>query len=128
MKARLQCRELSSRTEKCDIGLYIKGSQNLTLDKLSFAKSEESRIPFLKGGEISKLTYVEDRGGKFYDENGQEGDALQIMAENGFNFARIRVLNNPGKVTETSIICLKAIKIPTTVWQWQDVQRIKVCR
>ena len=64
---------------------------------MSFAKSEESRIPFLKGGEISKLTYVEDRGGKFFDENGQEGDALQIMAENGFNFARIRVLNNPGK-------------------------------
>ena len=82
---------------KCDIGLYIKGSQTLTLDKLSFAKSEESRIPFLKGREISKLTYVEDRGGKFFDENGQEGDALQIMAENGFNFARIRVLNNPGK-------------------------------
>ena len=27
----------------------------------------------------------------------KRGDALQIMAENGFNFARIRVLNNPGK-------------------------------
>ena len=37
---------------KCDIGLYIKGSQTLTLDKLSFAKSEVSRIPFLNGGEI----------------------------------------------------------------------------
>lgn len=82
---------------KCDIGLYVNGSNTLTLDRMSFTPCEETRTPLLKGGEISKLTYVEDRGGKFYDEDGHEGDALQIMAENGFNLARIRVLNNPGK-------------------------------
>lgn len=81
----------------CDIGLYIKGSQTITLDKLSFSKSEETRVPFVKGGEISKLTYIEDMGGKFYREDGTQGDALQIMAENGFNCARIRLLDNPGK-------------------------------
>lgn len=82
---------------KCDIGLYINGSQTLTLDTLSFTKSQETFTPFLKGGEISKLTYVEDMGGKFFDADGNEGDALQIMAENGFNLARIRLLNDPGK-------------------------------
>ncbi len=82
---------------KCDIGLYVNGSNTLTLDRMSFTPCEETRTPMLKGGEISKLTYVEDRGGKFYDEDGHEGDALQIMAENGFNLARIRILNNPGK-------------------------------
>lgn len=82
---------------QCDIGLYINGSQTLTLDNLSFEKSQETFTPFLKGGEISKITYVEDMGGKFYDTDGNEGDALQIMAENGFNLARIRLLNDPGK-------------------------------
>lgn len=82
---------------KCDIGLYVKGSTTLTLDNFSLAPSEQTRVPFLKGGEISKLTYVEDKGGKFYYADGTEGDALQIMAENGFNLARIRVLNDPGK-------------------------------
>lgn len=82
---------------KCDIGLYVNGSNTLTLGRMSFTPCEETRTPLLKGGEISKLTYVEDRGGKFFDADGNEGDALQIMAENGFNLARIRVLNNPGK-------------------------------
>lgn len=50
----------------------------------------------LVGGEISKLTYVEAQGGVFHDANGVEGDALQIMAEKGFNFARIRLLDDPG--------------------------------
>lgn len=81
----------------CDVGLYVNGSTTLTLDNFSLSKSEETRVPFLKGGEISKLTYIEDMGGKFYYADGTEGDALQIMAENGFNLARIRILNDPGK-------------------------------
>ncbi len=79
-----------------DIGLYVNGSQTVTLDNLTLTESDSTRVPFLKGGEISKLTYVEDKGGKFYDSDGNQGDALQIMAENGFNLARIRLLNDPG--------------------------------
>lgn len=81
----------------CDIGIYSNSSAKVTLDNVSLSKSEDTRIPFYKGGEISKLTYVEGMGGKFFREDGSEGDALQIMAENGFNLARIRVLNDPGK-------------------------------
>lgn len=82
----------------CEIGLYVKdSSSDIELDNISFSGTEETRVPFLKGGEISKLTYVEDNGGKFYRTDGSEGDALQIMAENGFNLARIRILNDPGK-------------------------------
>ena len=80
-----------------EIGVYAAGSSTVTLDNFSLSASAASRLPFLKGGEISKLTYVEDMGGKFYRADGTEGDALQIMAENGFNLARIRVLNDPGK-------------------------------
>lgn len=81
----------------CEIGVFAEGTTTVTLDNFSLSASASSRYPFMKGGEISKLTYVEDKGGKFYRADGTEGDALQIMAENGFNLARIRVLNDPGK-------------------------------
>ena len=80
-----------------EIGVYAAGSSTVTLDNFKLSASASSRLPFLKGGEISKLTYVEDKGGKFYRADGTEADALQIMAENGFNLARIRLLNDPGK-------------------------------
>ena len=84
---------------KCVIGVYKDGDAAVSADNFTLTKSVDTatRVPFLKGGEISKLTYIEDMGGKFYRADGTEGDALQIMAENGFNLARIRVLNDPGK-------------------------------
>lgn len=69
----------------------------ITVDNVILTPASPRQTEFLKGGEISKLTYIEDMGGKFRDSEGNERDALQIMAENGFNLARIRVLNNPGK-------------------------------
>ena len=81
----------------CDIGLYLNGSAAVTLDNISFEKTESTRLPFYKGGEISKLTYLEDKNTKFYRADGTQADALQIMAENGFNMARIRLLDDPGK-------------------------------
>lgn len=81
----------------CDIGLYASGSSSITLDNVSLSLSDDTRVQFLKGGEISKLTYVEDQDARFFRADGTEGDALQIMAENGFNLARIRLLDDPGK-------------------------------
>ena len=52
---------------------------------------------YLRGGDISMLNYVESFGAKFYDANGTKKDALDIMQENGVNFARIRLYNNPGE-------------------------------
>lgn len=82
---------------RCEIGVYAKGGATVTVDNFALTPSESTRVEFLKGGEISKLTYVESQGGKFYRADGTEGDALQIMAENGFNLARIRLLDDPGK-------------------------------
>lgn len=36
---------------KCDIGLYVNGSNTLTLGRMSFTPCEETRTPLLKGGE-----------------------------------------------------------------------------
>ena len=81
----------------CDIGLYLDNSETVTLDNISFEPADAKRVPFYKGGEISKLTYIETVGnGKFYRVDGTQADALQILAENGFNMARIRLLDDPG--------------------------------
>ncbi|MGN0183181.1 MAG: glycosyl hydrolase 53 family protein [Candidatus Ornithomonoglobus sp.] len=80
-----------------DIGLYANGTQTITLDNFKLAESDSTRVQFLKGGEISKLTYLEEKGPITYkDADGNSKDCLQLMAEQGFNLARIRVLNNPG--------------------------------
>lgn len=58
----------------------------------------KSDKPFalLKGGDLSELTYVEQNGGKYY-QNGTEGDAVEILSANGMNIARLRLYNEPGK-------------------------------
>ena len=51
---------------------------------------------YLRGADISELSYVESLGAKFYDTNGNERDALDIMQENGINSVRLRLYNQPG--------------------------------
>lgn len=51
--------------------------------------------PMLQGGDISQLHYLESLGTKFY-ERGKEKDLMQILADNGFNFVRLRAYNDPG--------------------------------
>lgn len=50
---------------------------------------------FLKGGDISELTYVEQGGGVFYETNGVPTDCLQILKNHGFNIVRLRLYNDP---------------------------------
>jgi arabinogalactan endo-1,4-beta-galactosidase len=52
---------------------------------------------FIRGGDITELTYIEDLGGKYYDADGTIRDPLEFLAENGMNMARIRLSNDPGK-------------------------------
>lgn len=51
---------------------------------------------FLRGGDLSMATYIEDWGAKFYDRDGQEGDVFDILQEYGVNFVRLRLYNEPG--------------------------------
>ncbi len=83
----------------CDIGLNLEKSASVTLDNLAFEPTEDTRVKFYKGGEISKLSYIESKNGTFRRIGGTTAvnDALQVMAENGFNLARIRLLDSPGK-------------------------------
>jgi arabinogalactan endo-1,4-beta-galactosidase len=51
---------------------------------------------FLKGGDISELTYVEQGGGKYYDTNGLATNCLVILKNHGCNIVRLRLYNDPG--------------------------------
>ncbi len=49
----------------------------------------------IKGADISSLQAVEDYGGVFYDFDGNEVDAITFLMENGCNYFRLRIWNNP---------------------------------
>jgi arabinogalactan endo-1,4-beta-galactosidase len=50
---------------------------------------------FIKGGDISELTYVEQGGGVYYETNGVATPCLQILKNHGLNTVRLRLYNNP---------------------------------
>ena len=58
-------------------------------------ESGNRKVAFLKGGDISELTYLESMGAKYYDD-GQEKDCIEILKNNGFNIVRLRLYNDPG--------------------------------
>jgi len=47
------------------------------------------------GADISFLPQLEDRGMKFYAQNGQQQDVLGLLKEQGFNYIRLRIFNDP---------------------------------
>lgn len=50
--------------------------------------------PYAVGADVSWLQWQEDSGMKFSD-GGVEGDALDILRDNGFNYIRLRLFVNP---------------------------------
>ncbi len=50
---------------------------------------------FIKGADVSMLPEMESLGAKFYDIDGTQMDALQIMKNHGINWIRVRIWNNP---------------------------------
>ena len=51
---------------------------------------------FIVGADVSHLQQVEDFGGRFYDQRGQESSCLKILEEHGANFIRLKIWNKPG--------------------------------
>jgi arabinogalactan endo-1,4-beta-galactosidase len=81
---------------KCTIGFYsdaLAGNWSC-FDDVKMIKDDRP-YRFLKGGDLSELSYIESMGGKFYD-GGVEKNCMQILKDNGFNLVRLRLYNNPG--------------------------------
>ncbi len=66
---------------------------------------DNSSPSFIKGADISSLEAVEDYGGTFYDFAGKETDAIEFLMENGCNYFRLRVWNNPTKSFDAGDYC-----------------------
>ena len=60
----------------------------------SFAYAENTE--FLRGGDLSMVTYLEDWGTVFRYKDGTPGDVFDILQTYGVNFARLRLYNQPG--------------------------------
>lgn len=61
----------------------------------STADKPKAADEFYVGGDLSSIIEVEENGGKFYDDAGNEKDIFEILKENGMNSVRIRIWNDP---------------------------------
>ena len=50
---------------------------------------------FIRGVDASEVLSIENSGAVYYDENGNEQDVFITMAQNGVNYIRLRIWNDP---------------------------------
>ena len=93
---RLYIRGVNVTDGKLDLSIHMQSGEAAVseFDGLKLISRQSDQI-FLKGGDISELTYVEQNGGKYY-ENGKAEDCLDILKANGMNLVRLRLYNDPG--------------------------------
>jgi len=84
-----------------EVGVLTSGDSSSSVTTKSFRlikeNNQEEKYELLLGGALSRVNYVESTGAKFYDVNGEESDPLDVMQNNGINFCRLELYNNPGK-------------------------------
>lgn len=64
-------------------------------DEIFVNPVEGMREDFIMGVDASMVATIEECGGVYYNKDGVEQDVFQIMADNGVNFFRVRVWNEP---------------------------------
>lgn len=67
----------------------------MSSDSLYVKKVENLPEDFIFGMDASCVPSLEAGGVKYYDHEGTEKDVYQILAENGVNYIRVRVWNDP---------------------------------
>ncbi len=74
---------------------YISKADSVTSDSIFVSKVENYPDDFIIGMDASSCLSLEAGGVKYYDFDGKETDLFQILADNGFNYIRVRVWNDP---------------------------------
>ncbi len=64
-------------------------------DTLYVKKVENLPDDFIFGMDVSSVIAEEESGVRYYDFDGQEKDLFEILSENGVNYIRVRVWNDP---------------------------------
>ncbi len=67
----------------------------LSSETLYVEKVENLPEDFIMGMDASCVPALEKGGVKYYDHNGAEKDVYQILSENGINYIRVRIWNDP---------------------------------
>jgi arabinogalactan endo-1,4-beta-galactosidase len=77
-----------------DEEITVSGSlfDDVTIEPIS---SLSSREDFIMGVDISSIVEVMNRGGKFYDAHGIRTSVYKLLVDNGVNYVRIRLWNDP---------------------------------
>lgn len=71
------------------------GDVSLSSDTLFVKKVENLPDDFIMGMDASCVPSLENSGVKYYDFDGTEKDVYQILSENGINYIRVRIWNDP---------------------------------
>ena len=68
---------------------------NVSSDSLYVNKVENLSDEFIMGMDASCVPSLEAGGVKYYDHDGNEKDVYEILSENGINYIRVRIWNDP---------------------------------
>ena len=68
---------------------------DVSSDSLYVTKVENLPEDFIMGMDASCVPSLEAGGVKYYDHEGNEKDVYQILSENGINYIRVRIWNDP---------------------------------
>lgn len=56
---------------------------------------KERKMKFMMGADVSSLQAMEEAGAKYYDFDGREAGALELLKKYGVNYIRLRIWNDP---------------------------------
>ncbi len=68
-------------------------------------KETAEDVQFYKGADISSLQALEDVGAQFQNIKGKRSDCISILKENGINYLRLRIWNDPVKSFDAGNYC-----------------------
>lgn len=83
------CGEKNAIIEKEDITV------NPTSNSIYVKKVENMPDDFILGMDASSVISLEEGGVKYYNFDGEEQDVFKTLAENGVNYIRVRIWNDP---------------------------------
>ncbi|GAA1801700.1 glycosyl hydrolase 53 family protein [Luedemannella flava] len=93
----------------CTIGVHSDGVAGswLNVDAVSLTPGDAGRVD-ISGADVSSLKKNEDHGAVYLDAKGRKGDALKILADNGVNYARLKLWVNPadGYSNRTQVLAM----------------------
>lgn len=72
------------------VSVCAQTTEAVTIERIDFQRDD-----FIRGMDVSSVVSLENAGVKYYDAQGREKDLLHILAENGVNYIRVRVWNDP---------------------------------